>query len=222
MDLNQRAWEIAHIGLRWVTTLAWDSRVQVIDEGGRAFLDGRPLLIAANHQAALDGPLICGALPRSLRPGTRFVTSHEIRERWQQPRLRQRVQRPMFDACYRPIWTGAGATSEIIASLRDGDRVVIMPEGDYWADHDLHPLRSGVAVAALTVGVPILPVRIDGSIGLGSTFRSHHRITLRWRRPLFASGATVPGLLGRLNEALRPPGGATGRRDEDVSTKMPF
>lgn len=199
------AWMVAHDLLRVTLQAAGDIRLTVQDEGGAAVLDGRPLLIAANHSNVLDGPILCCALPRHLRHGTRFVTSHEIAQRWSQPSLRQRVQRRMFDANYRPIWTGQGTVAAMQSALQAGNRVVILPEGDYWADHTLHPLRSGVAVAAIATGVPILPARIDGSVALGDSLRSHHRLHVRWRPPIAVGpDDTVDTLLSRLEEALHP------------------
>jgi len=44
----------------------------------------------------------------------------------------------------------------------DGTSVLLFPEGARTQDGRLHPFQSGVGILATRLGVPVVPVRIDG------------------------------------------------------------
>jgi 1-acyl-sn-glycerol-3-phosphate acyltransferase len=51
----------------------------------------------------------------------------------------------------------------IIKMLRDGESVVIFPEGTRSEDGNLQPAEPGAGMIAVKAGVPILPVRVFGT-----------------------------------------------------------
>ncbi len=60
-----------------------------------------------------------------------------------------------------------------LASLRDGNWLVLFPEGGRSFDGSLQPLREGVARLALKAGSPVVPVRIDGAFDVWPRSRKH-------------------------------------------------
>ena len=65
---------------------------------------------------------------------------------------------------------GASSLEYSVEVLKQGEMLVIFPEGGIFRDHDVHPLKRGVARIALEVecqqpgcGMKILPVRIEYS-----------------------------------------------------------
>lgn len=55
------------------------------------------------------------------------------------------------------------ALKAIEAALRDGEPVVVFPEGTRYEGRELGPLQSGASYLALKTGAPIVPVGVGGS-----------------------------------------------------------
>ena len=112
-------------------------------------------ILAPSHRSVLDIPFAGSVTRRRLR----FMAKQEI-----------------FNG---PFWTWVftelgvvpvdregndrAALKAVEGALREGEPVVIFPEGTRRAGPVLGPLASGTAYAALKVGAPIVPVGIGGS-----------------------------------------------------------
>lgn len=201
--LTDTTWMILHDSLRPVLQAVSDTQVDVVDEGGAHLLDGRPLIIAANHHNMFDPVLIRHAVPSASRARLRFVAGDNIRQRYPHLTLRHRITLKMFTAVYRPIWSGDGATNAMIEALRVGQTVVVFPEGHYARDDSLLDFRSGAAAAAIATRVPILPCRIEGARSLSGRPGRHHRIRLEWRAAIQPE-ADKDLVSSRLRQALGP------------------
>jgi 1-acyl-sn-glycerol-3-phosphate acyltransferase len=83
------------------------------------------------------------------------------------------------------------------AGLRLGKALIIFPEGERSIDGELKPFRKGSAILSGSLGVPIVPVALDGIFTLWPRSRPFqwHRL-LPWRRePVhvrFGPPLTVP------------------------------
>lgn len=112
-------------------------------------------ILAPSHRSVLDIPFAGSVTRRRLR----FMAKQEI--------------------FHGPFWTWVfhelgvvpvdrdgndrAALKAVEAALREGEPVVIFPEGTRRSGAELGPLASGTAYAALKVGAPIVPVGIGGS-----------------------------------------------------------
>jgi len=89
-----------------------------------------------------------------------------------------------------PVKRGAGDTKalkEYIARVRDGNVVMLFPEGTRTADGRIQPLLSGVGMLATRAGVPVVPTYIAGSFGAWSRHRSlpgHGQISIHYGAPI--------------------------------------
>ena len=121
-------------------------REKIVSEG--------PVLVASNHQSFLDPPLI-GNLYRT--------------EMWYL--ARKTLFRGFFGWLY-PRWNAIPVDQDrpdmaslktIIRLLKEGNRVLVFPEGERTQSGDLGKSQPGIGLIAVKSGAVIQPVRIRGA-----------------------------------------------------------
>lgn len=88
------------------------------------------------------------------------------------------------------------ATREVIRLLKAGEAVMIFPEGERSVDGRVGPFKPGTFRLAASLGVPVLPVTIDGgyeSWPPGRPFPRCGRLTITYHPPVFPN----PAIRGR-------------------------
>ena len=171
-------------------------------------LDG-PILLVANHQSAWDGGLIHHYLPPRLRrcvmPAlTDFYGYGEPRSLLQ--RLALRAVGHFISLFYRayPFGPGVGTERSFEFTGRLADRgysILIFPEGGRTPDGAVHPFFAGVGVLATTLGLPVVPVRIEGMHELLPYPR--YVVPRRWGGGKVAFGSPLVFDGGNAEEAAR-------------------
>jgi len=129
-----RAWEVQRHGLAHVRATG-------------------PVILAANHLAAVDGPLLVAVAPRpafALAKNELFVGTLG--------RLLEAAGQIPIDQ-YHP---DHGALRRAVGVLESGQALTIFPEGGRDLG-DLARIRSGVAYLAMVTGAPIVPVALLGT-----------------------------------------------------------
>ena len=114
-----------------------------------------PVVFASNHASFLDPPLIGASLPREAS----FLGRESL------------FRFPLLGALIRsinalPVDRGGKSPrglKAILDRLGSGWPVVLFPEGTRTRDGHLLPARSGVGLAVVKSGAPVVPVRIFGS-----------------------------------------------------------
>lgn len=145
---------------QWSRALLDDVGVTV-EVVGREQLEPRgPVIVMSNHQSLYDIPVLFQTIPAPLR----MVSKIEI----------GRV--PVWGAAMRAsgfIFVDRSNRAEAIKSLNtarerlaEGIAVWIAPEGTRSRDGALGPFKKGGFVLAEELGVPILPVSIDGTAAI--------------------------------------------------------
>ncbi|MEM9652644.1 MAG: lysophospholipid acyltransferase family protein [Actinomycetota bacterium] len=140
-----------------------------------------PVVLAANHLAFIDSPLVMFGLDRPVV----FLGKSEY--------LNNPVSRRLFPAVGMLPLDRSGRNSRItldrVAAILDrGGAVGLHPEGTRSRDGRLHAGHTGVAQIALRAGAPIVPVALVGTAGaqpvgrLVPRFRS--RIEIRYGAPI--------------------------------------
>ena len=115
----------------------------------------------ANHQSHLDWVLIWAALPHELRATTRPIAAKDY---WTSSRLKQWLTSEVFHAIYvnRQRTDDQDPLEPLLEALRNGDSLVIFPEGTRSLKGDPLPFKSGLYhLAEAYPAVPLVPAWID-------------------------------------------------------------
>jgi len=117
----------------------------------------------ANHQSHLDWVLIWAALPADLRARTRPIAA---RDYWTASRFRHWITREVFNAVYvsrtRADDGGEDPLQPLVEALRQGDSLVIFPEGTRSLKGEPQAFKSGLFHLAVQFPqVQLVPVWID-------------------------------------------------------------
>lgn len=156
------------------------------------------LILAANHLANVD-PVLLARFVLELGRIPRFLAKHAL---FETPVVGTVLSGARQIPVYRERPDAADALSAAVEALRDGEWVVIYPEGTWTTDPDGWPMlaRTGVARLALAAGVPVMPVAQWGAqdvIGPGWRVRP---------RRLYSVLAGAPMDLTRDRRAAGSPG----------------
>jgi 1-acyl-sn-glycerol-3-phosphate acyltransferase len=113
------------------------------------------LLVASNHISFWDPPMIGSALPREVH----FLAKEEL---FRTPGLGWLI-RSLNSIPIRRGVADLSGLARALEVLRQGDALLMFPEGSRMRDGELHPARPGVGMMAVQADVPIVPCYISGS-----------------------------------------------------------
>lgn len=195
--------QVAFFTLRWllgaVFTLGF--RLKVVD-GDKVPREG-PAIVIGNHASFLD-PFIMSS--RCRRP-IRWLVTQEF---YGNPRVHWLLW------WFGTIPVGGGrsmvrAYRQIAEVFRRGGCIGVFPEGGITRDGAMKPFRNGTAVIAYRLGVPIVPMHIDGTYKALPRYAKWPRfvpVTVRVGEPIAVPQSSNPtseeidGLTTRLREAV--------------------
>ena len=115
----------------------------------------------ANHQSHFDWVLIWAALPRDLRLTTRPIAA---RDYWTSTPLKHWITREIFNAVYvsRQRTDDEDPLEPLMEALRNGDSLVIFPEGTRGNKGEPAPFKAGLYhLAEAFPEVQLIPAWID-------------------------------------------------------------
>ncbi|MGH7652236.1 MAG: lysophospholipid acyltransferase family protein [Gemmatimonadaceae bacterium] len=128
-------------------------RVHGLENAGR----GDPRVFASNHVSWFDVPALAKVLPRY-----KFVAKAEL------------FKVPLFGGAMRAAGmveiqrdnrkAAFGAYDVAADRIREGNSVIVFPEGTRGRAYPLRPFKKGPFVLAIAAGVPIVPVIVHGTI----------------------------------------------------------
>lgn len=134
-----------------------------------------PALFVANHVTWLDAGLILVALPPSFRHRLAIAMGGERLARMRRPPrersfFARRWERAgyfaavgLFNAFPLPRFSGFRESFAYAGELADrGQSLLVFPEGELTKDGRVMPFQSGVGLLATNLGLPVVPVRLDG------------------------------------------------------------
>jgi len=164
---------------------------------GREHLHGvkGPLLVVSNHVGDVDGGFILTALPARFRHRIATATGGEALEALRTPRSRRNFFLRVYDRMQWllgvsllnlfPLPREAGFRRSFAYAGEAVDRgysILIFPEGRHTKDGKMNPFRAGIGLLAANLGIPVLPMRIDGLFEVknaGKRFAAPWQITVR-------------------------------------------
>jgi long-chain acyl-CoA synthetase len=134
-----------------------------------------PVLFVANHVTYFDHALILSALPGRLRRHIAIGMEGERLRWWRRPpvdaplfsRARWLVQyflvTVIFNTFSLPKSSGFRRSFAYAGeSVERGYNVLVFPEGTRTEHGRMNPFKGGIGILASELGVPVVPVRIDG------------------------------------------------------------
>jgi long-chain acyl-CoA synthetase len=178
---------------------------------GREHLRGvrGPLLVISNHLGDVDPGFILTALPARFRHRLAIAAGGEALEALRTPphgrnfflRIYDRMQwilgvslLNLFplprEAGFRKSFAYAGE------AVDHGYSVLVFPEGRHTKDGKICPFRSGIGLLAENLGIPVLPMRIDGLFEVqnaGKKFAPPWTIRVKIGQPIKFQPGTDPG-----------------------------
>jgi len=178
-----------------------------------------PVIFAANHQSHMDTPVILAALPSRLRyrvapaMAKEFFKAHFFPEQYSRTArltngLNYYLASLFFNAFPLPQReAGARQTLRYIGDVLDGGfSVLIFPEGRRTDTGEIDRFRPGIGMIAARLGVPVVPVRLEG---LDKVL--HHkwkmarpgRVRVAFGAPLRLTGDDYEALAQQVEDAVR-------------------
>ena len=143
----------------------------------------QPHIFVMNHQSMIDIPCAFAALPSNIR----FVAKEQLR--WI-PFLGWYIWMTGMVFVDRTRRNKAVASLEKAGErIRKGATILAYPEGTRSPDGRVMPFKKGPFVLALTAGVPIVPIAIDGS---GKVSGKHQVWKLRPAKVRMKVGQPIP------------------------------
>jgi long-chain acyl-CoA synthetase len=180
-----------------------------------------PALFVSNHVTYFDHALIMSAMPGRFRRRLAIAQEGERLRLWRKPpagtpllrRLRRLAQYFMvvviFDTFSLPKASGFRRSFAYAGESVDrGYNLLVFPEGIRAERLGMNPFRPGIGVLASQLGVPVVPVRIDGLVELKLSgrrgFTSPHRVTIRLGEPVtYAPGEDPAKITTDLEKRVR-------------------
>jgi len=165
-----------------------------------------PLLVISNHLGDVDPGFLLTALPARFRHRLAIATGGEALEALRSPspdrsRLVRSYDRVKWalgvsllnlfplprEAGFRRSFGYAGE------AVDRGYNILVFPEGRHTTDGKLLPFRTGIGLLAQNLGIPVLPMRIDGLFEYqqaGKKFAAPWKISVRMGTPVMFSPET--------------------------------
>jgi long-chain acyl-CoA synthetase len=197
-----------------VFTLGWP-RIQ-----GRENLRGvgGPLLVVCNHIDDVDVGLVQTALPFRFRHRLATAAGGEALEALRTPSASRHIFLRAFDRVewffgvmllnLFPLPRQAGFRDSFAFAGDSVDRaysILIFPEGRHTTDGQMNPFRSGIGLLAKNLGIPVLPMRIDGLFEVKNAKKRvarPYQITVKIGTPIKFSDVDVERIPGDLQRAV--------------------
>lgn len=178
-----------------------------------------PVVFAANHQSHMDTPAILAALPARWRYRVAVAMAKEFfkphffpaehgRRAWFTNSLNYYLASLFFNAFPIPQReAGARHTLRYIGELfAGGESLLIFPEGKRTRAGEINTFRAGIGMIASRLGVPVVPVRIDGLekvLHQDWKMARPGRVRVAFGAPLSLRGEDYEALARRVEEAVR-------------------
>ena len=154
------AWWSHYPGCVWSKVMVRLMLLPIEVKGRENMQEGQSYVIVPNHQGAYDIFMIYGYLGRPFK----WMMKESLRHI---PLVGYACEKAGFIFVDRTgIHKIQHTYEQARRVLRDGVSVVIFPEGHRTPDGDIHKFQRGAFQLACELGLPLLPVTIDGSYRL--------------------------------------------------------
>lgn len=170
-----------------------------------------PVLVVSNHIDDVDVGFILTALPARFRHKLATAAGGEALEALRTPPADRNVFIRIFDRIewflgvsllnLFPLPREAGFRDSFGYAGESVDRgcsILVFPEGHHTTDGKLRPFRSGIGLLANNLGIPVVPMRIDGLFEVkqaGKRIARPFQIAVKIGAPIPFTPGTDPALI---------------------------
>lgn len=190
----------------WSIAVLWAVGVKVRVHGLEHASGDAPRIFASNHVSWFDVPSLASSLPRY-----KFVAKAEL---FKVPIFGPAMRHAGMIEIQRENRKAAFGAYEVAADrIREGNSVVVFPEGTRGHAYPLRPFKKGPFVLAIAAGVPIVPIILHGSIEVmrkGSLLAHSGTIDIHLLEPVSTSSvdyehreALMQTVRARMADAMR-------------------
>jgi 1-acyl-sn-glycerol-3-phosphate acyltransferase len=169
----------------WSSAVLWAAGIRVRVHGMENAKVGEPHIFASNHVSWFDVPALAKILPRY-----KFVAKAEL---FKVPIFGKGMRAAGMVEIQRDNRKAAFGAYDVAAErIREGNSVVVFPEGTRGHDYPLRPFKKGPFVLAVAAGVPIVPIIVHGTIEImpkGSLWAHPGTIDVHLLEPVSTTGA---------------------------------
>ncbi|HAG50724.1 MAG: hypothetical protein A2X87_07835 [Deltaproteobacteria bacterium GWC2_42_51] len=180
---------IHRIGRLWGRILLFLSGVAIEIKGTENLLQGRPQILASNHQGAFDILALQAFIPMQFR----WVAKKSL---FKIPIVGWSMSLAGYVGIERERASSAYKSIEAAAErIKNGTSVLIFPEGTRSATGELLPFKRGGFLLAVKSGVPVIPISITGTKDImkkGSVLINPGRIKIVIGRPIQTKSPLTP------------------------------
>lgn len=183
---GERGFGVLYRVCHWLVRRLLDLTVDVTVHGLEHVPPRGAALLAVNHVSALDPVLVGAAVARPVW----YMAKEEL--------FRRRLLGPLIRALHafpvRRHRAGAATVRRALGLLREGEAVLIFPEGTRQDGVTLGPVRPGVAVLAARAGAPVIPVYHEGAARIlprGARWPRRHPVVVCFGPPLHPPAAVL-------------------------------
>ena len=164
-----------------------------------------PAIFIFNHTDDFDGPVIYAALPRRIRRKLWVATGANILADHRGLAFVIRLCYAGFSFARRAFRPSLAYVDELMAL---GRNILLAPEGHLSEDGELAEFKGGIGLLAVTLGAPVVPMRLDGlwgTVPMHSLWpKRHSKVTLRIGAPLrFGPDAKYREVTVALHDAVK-------------------
>jgi long-chain acyl-CoA synthetase len=154
-----------------------------------------PVVFVANHLSYFDQPSVMFALPKEMRYRTAtaawaeffFGDYHGVDRLWRL--LCYQLGTLLLNLFPLPQKSGFSGALRFMGKLSDnGLNTLIFPEGAHSRDGKMHDFQLGLGVIVKELGVPVVPVKIEGTqnvLAPNQSFPKHGKVTVTFGEPLY-------------------------------------
>jgi long-chain acyl-CoA synthetase len=126
---------------------------------GKQALPVGPFILVPNHQSYIDGLFVCAYIPTNAVLRTLFYAKEQ--------HVRKSFVKFLARRCNTIIMNPKegflGSLQQLAAGLKQGNNLIIFPEGTRSRNGILGPFKDSYALLASELHVPVVPVVIDGA-----------------------------------------------------------
>ncbi len=145
-------------------------------------------IVAANHASMLDPPIVGCHVPRQLR----FFARRTL---WIGGAVSWWLDSVGTIPVDRDAGSDVGALKRVLHILKEGQALILFPEGTRTQTGELQRPKAGVGLLACRTGVPVVPTRVSGTFeafGRKGPLRLGVPVSVIFGRPLFPADYDRP------------------------------